>query len=235
MNNEGVFSKDRIYPDLKVTLITTPNRVYAIPLIGFLIKVVVLIPVIITLIFVGLYCFLVLIINSFIVLFNGKYWRHAYEINLGVMRLGLKTQLYLYGLTDKYPGFCFQINDPLVSLDIKYPESPNRLFAAPVVGGMIRFILIIPYLIYDYILRQAVSWAVLIIAWFWVLVKGRYPEWIYELTRDTARVQAGIQTYMTGLEDRYPSFWISLNHKVPKLILIGAFLMFAVGGLVFGG
>ena len=81
-----------IYPKINIPLIQNPNSFYAIPLFGFLAKLIVLIPVGIELVVLWVVNFFVtMIINPFIVLVTGKYWKTAYEFNLGLMRLTAKT------------------------------------------------------------------------------------------------------------------------------------------------
>lgn len=206
-----------IYPTLKLEKVKNPNRLFAIPLLGILIKVILLIPVFLELIILAIAFFFVWIINSFVVLFTGEYWNTAYTLTLGILRLTAKTQFYFFGLSDLYPGFDFSVKD--FTLDIAKPEKPNRLFAIPLLGGIVRIIILIPYLIYDSVLQNAASAGVLI-SFFPVLTKGEYPESTYELARDYTRVNLAASCYMAGLSDSYPSFWISMNHKNIKIALI---------------
>ncbi len=224
-NDQGVANNSveqipaNIYPKLSVAQIQDPNRFYAVPLVGFLIKCVMLIPVAIELIFLLFVQYFANVINSFVVLFTGKYWDTAYMLNLGTMRLTTKTSLFFFGLTNKYPGFEFAITDPLMSLDIPKPEHPNRFFAIPVFGGIARFILLIPYVIYASVIGNA-AWLGAVIISFYVLFVGKYPESVYEITRDSVRLSLSSRAYIDGLSDSYPSFWISMNHQTVKLLLI---------------
>ncbi len=136
----------QIYPQLKISRIQNPNKMWAIPIFGILAKMIILIPVFIEVWFVAIYLFFLLIINSFIVLFTGRYWPYCYQMALGLLRLIAKTGFFVSGLTDKYPGFDFVIQDNF-SLDMAYPEQPNRLFAIPFFGVLARLILLIPFLI----------------------------------------------------------------------------------------
>src|SRR5882724_492928 len=97
----------KIYPTFILANNQHPNRLYAFPLIGFLVKIVFLIPVLIEMFFLGIVSFLVLVINWFVVLITGKYWDNAYKFFLGLMRLSAKIHIFIFGLTDKYPGFTF--------------------------------------------------------------------------------------------------------------------------------
>lgn len=210
-----------IYPDLKAEVIQNPNRFYAFPLIGLLVKQIILIPVLIEAFLLSIWwAIVVMLVNPFTVLFTGKYWRHAYQVTVGLMKLWTKTIFYMGGLTDKYPGFGFSINDKF-SFDIPYPEKPRRLYAIPILGELIRLVLLIPYGIFANIINNAAIIGAYLLAWAVVLFKGRYPEGIFELTRDSTRTTMSQMAYFAGLSDRYPSFYISMAHDKIKLILIG--------------
>src|SRR3989344_304925 len=137
-----------IYPQLKISRIQNPNKMWAIPIFGIFAKIIIIIPVFIEVWFLAIYLFFLLIINSFVVLFTGRYWPYCYQMALGLSRLITKVGFFVSGLTDKYPGFDLRIQDNF-SLDMAYPKSPNRLFAIPVFGILARLILLIPFLIYQ--------------------------------------------------------------------------------------
>ena len=206
------------YPSLSLEHIQDPNRLYAVPIVGILIKVVILIPVFVEFVFLGIVYFLVSIINSFFVIFTGTYWDSAYRFTLGFMRLTIKLYFFLYGLTNKYPGFDFTINDRF-TVDIEKPQSPNRIYAVPFIGWIARIVLLIPFFIWEVILQRASGIGVMA-SFFPVLFMGKYPESTFELARDYTRVQLASTSYMSGLSDTYPSFSISLNHKTIKIVLI---------------
>jgi uncharacterized membrane protein len=107
-------------------------------------------------------------------------------------------------------------------VNIPYPTSPNKLYAIPILGGLIRVILLIPYLVFTIIISQAALIGVFLLAWAVVLFKGLYPEGIFELARDCNRIGLSSAAYMAGLSDKYPSFHISMAHDKIKLILIAA-------------
>lgn len=217
-----------IYPDLKAEVIQNPNRLFAIPLLGILIKVFLLIPVFIESFFLSMWFLLVVtLINPWVVLFTGRYWSHAYNFALGMLRLTTKISFYLSGLTNKYPWFSLSINDKF-TLDISRPENSKRLYAIPVLGGFIRIILLIPYVVFNQIVSQAAGIGVFFLAWAVVLFKGRYPEGIFELARDSNRVNMAFWAYFSGLSDRYPSFYISMTHDKIKLILLAISIILGV-------
>lgn len=209
-----------IYPEMNLQFISSPNRFFAFPLIGMLIKLIILIPVFIEIFFLCIWLAIVVaLINPFVVLFTGKYWTHAHSFVLGFMKLNAKLSLYIYGLSDKYPGFDFS-TPPGFSFDIPIPQNPGKLYTIPLLGFLIRVIFLIPYYIFLNVINNAVTIGVFLLAWAVVLFKGKYPEGIFELARDSIRVNMSASAYLFGLSDRYPSFYISMTHDKIKIILI---------------
>lgn len=218
-------TKSTIYPHLVVANNEKPNKLFAFPLIGILIKIILLLPVLLELFLLILVSLFVISINWFVISFTGKYWTSAYTFFLGLMRLGTKIRLYVWGITDKYPGFTFDTKG-LFELDIPKPEKPNKWLAIPFVGIAIRAVLLIPYSIFDDVLDRASSIA-MVMSWFAVTFKGKFPESLYEFERDSLRVSLASSSYLLGLSDKYPSFSISMTHQTIKLLLIiaGALLV----------
>lgn len=213
------------YPILIAERIQNPNRVWAIPLLGIFVKWLLLIPLFFWFFVVELVVVVLVLVNSLVVLFTGSYWRPAYEWAVWFIRLTVKAGLYIAGLTDRYPGFGPQMPEGF-TLDIEFPQSPSRFFAVPCLGGIARGVLLIPFAIYTYfVFYGAIVGAV--IAFVPVLFAGTYPETVFELLRDSFRLQSAQLVYGFGLSDRYPSFAISMNHGGAKiaLIAVGAILL----------
>ncbi len=208
-----------IYPQLSVSLIKDPNRFYAFPILGFVIKFLMLIPQIIELAFLGIAAFfIVFVINPFIILFTGVYWDVAYQLTVGIIKLSMKMVFFFYGLTNTYPGFDFTIHDTY-TVDIKKPTNPSKFLNFPLFGLLLKIIIMIPFFIYESIIRYAAFLGVFG-ASFVAFFAGRFPESSYELGRDSVRLNIAQGMYLSGLSNKYPSFWISMNHKTIKIILI---------------
>lgn len=207
-----------LYPHLSVDRNTKPQRLYAFPLFGFLVKIIILIPVFIELWLLSIVNFiLIFLINPFIVLTTGKYWKMAFDLAYGVMRLNTKVSFFLFGVTDKYPGF--DTSSTPYTLTISYPEKPNQLYAVPLIGFLIRFVLIIPYAIFSQIISYASGIAVFF-SFAPVLFSGKYPETTHEIAVDSIRVSQASSLFILGIFDKYPSFKINWDHKPMKIVLI---------------
>lgn len=215
-----------IYPTLISQRPLAPNRYYAFPFFGFLAKVILLIPVFIDWFFLQVTVSILAIINSFVVLITGKFWNYFYNLAVGYFRFQVKIYFYLIGITDKYPGFSMNIQDNF-SVDIPKPETPNRLFALPILGGFARGILIIPYFIFQSVVQNG-AWIGTVISSFPVFFKGSYPESTYEFNHDSIRIALSTSSYFYGLSDKYPSFHINMNHRNIKIALLIAGALWAL-------
>ncbi|HSW47823.1 MAG TPA: DUF4389 domain-containing protein [Candidatus Saccharimonadales bacterium] len=207
-----------LYPTLVIKNNPNPNRLLAFPLLGILIKIILLIPVLIEAFFLAFAGLALFLITPFVILFTGKYWEAAYDFFLGYFKFNTKIKLYLYGITDKYPGFGLDDNG-VFTLKIDKPKSPSRAMAFPILGFIARLILQIPYRLFGAILSYGEVIAVLF-SWFTVLFTGKYPESLYEFISDATRINLASQIYMFYLSDSYPSFAMKIKNQTVKILLI---------------
>jgi Domain of unknown function (DUF4389) len=178
------------------------SRFWAVPLIGFLVKAIILIPHFIVIYVLGLVVVLAQLVIWIPVLFTGHYPDWAYVLNAGYFRWIMRITLYFYGLSDAYPAFSF---DAPGDMYIERPESSSRFFAILLLGGFVRYILLIPHYIILYALSIAVGACQLVI-WAWVLFGGHYPSWAWTLVGGTVTWTTRVNSYFFGLTDRYPPF-----------------------------
>ena len=197
--NTGAPTQERDYQMLSIEHTQNPNRLWAFPVIDGTIKLLIVIPVSIWLLFVDLAAIILSIINGFFVLFAGKYWEPAYALAVGSMRLTAKANCFYLGLSDAYPGFSLESSDD-IRLEFAMPTQPNRLLALPLVGGIFRFAVLVPVFIFLFV----IGLLVMLVYWFtWipVLLIGRYPEGLFNLMVYTQRLQLRLSAYTFGLSD----------------------------------
>jgi len=218
-----------MYPEIKIDRIKNPNRFYAVPLLGFVVKLFMIIPIGIELWFLKMAQFAMSVVNACNIFFRGRYWKMAYSLNLGIMQLEANVSYFLWGLTDVYPGFSLTTTN--YELTMPFNKTPSKLFATPFLGVLFRLVLLIPYLFYRHVLSFAASLAIFV-SWIVVLAKGTYPETTYEIARDSVRVDMAVSAYFLGMSDSYPSWWISMNHKPLKILLLVLATLFTL--LSFG-
>jgi uncharacterized protein DUF4389 len=90
---------------------------------------------------------------------------------------------------------------------VQYPQQQeyNRLYAFPVVGFIIKYIILIPHLI----MLAVLNWVVMIlqfVIWIPVLFTGRYPAWAHQIVGGTLSWTTRVNAFMYGLSDTYPAF-----------------------------
>lgn len=218
------------YPKLEIPRNEHPNRWLNIPFIGILIRLILTIPVTIFFFFLGIYFVVLYVITPFYILFTGKYWDYAYTFFNNFMTYSVKLSVYLFGITEKYPGFNFGSNG-LFNLHIDKPQKPSRFLAFPVIGFIVRLILLIPYLIFESVMQNGSRVAV-ISSWFVILFKGKYPESLHEFVREYLRVSIATSMYMFYLSDKYPSFHIIMKNERAKIILLVLGILLTIFGTI---
>lgn len=227
-NMEFPAGSKRIYPTLVIPRNNNPSRIYAFPIVGGLVKLILLIPVIIFLSVLSFVWQVTVFLNAFVVLFTGRYWRSSFELCDFYNKYSLKTTLYFLGVTNKYPGFNSNIEDKF-SITIPFPTTPSRMYAFPLFGIFVRFIIMIPFMFwygvvyYGYFFLSALSS-------FSVLFKGYFPESTHEMIVDGLRLGFSLNLYFAGISDTVPSYKISMNHKAIKIfaLIIGLlYLLFS--------
>jgi hypothetical protein len=178
------------------------GRFWAIPIIGILVKAIILIPHFIILYVLGIVVGISQLVLWIWVLFGGRYPDWGFGLNAGYIRWLTRLSTYLYGLSDAYPAFSM---DAPGDVFIARPESSTRFWAIPIIGILVKYIILIPHIIVLYALSIAVSACQLVI-WIWVLFGGNYPGWAFTLVAGTITWTARVYGYAFGLTDRYPPF-----------------------------
>src|SRR5437588_788540 len=95
-----------------------------------------------------------------------------------------------------------------IILNTSRPASVNRLWAVPVLGIFVKWIILIPHFIILYVLGIVVGICQLVI-WIPVLFAGAYPGWAYPLVSGYVLWQMRVYGYLLGLTDSYPPFAFS--------------------------
>ncbi len=86
-----------------------------------------------------------------------------------------------------------------VTFEVDYTERRNRLTT------FFRLILAIPLFIWLY-LYEIVALIAVVIAWFAIVITGRYPQGLYDFAAGFTRCLARVTAYVALLADPYPSF-----------------------------
>ncbi len=196
------------YPvHVEFPILESHNRFYAIPLLGYMVKNIMLIPYTIAMFVLMLVVYVGQIVLWAPVLFTGTYPEWGRRINEGVIRWGKRSSSYLCGLTDRYPSFGLeeQPGDGDAMIIFERPETYSRFWAIPVIGIFAKSIILIPHFVVLYVLGLIVS-VVQLVTWIPVLFGGHYPLWGYQLVGGWIRWSARVAAYTFGLTDQYPPF-----------------------------
>jgi hypothetical protein len=131
------------------------------------------------------------------ILFRRKYPRWWFDWNLELQRFTNRVWIYLSLMDDRYPA---TDDHQSVHLDYSYPEHLNRWLP------LVKWLLAIPHYIVLFFLDYALFFVV-IVAWFAILVTGRYPRGMFGFVEGVIRWNVRVTAYtLTLVTDRYPPF-----------------------------
>jgi hypothetical protein len=135
-----------------------------------------------------------------------RYPRWWFDFARELTRFGARVGSYLALLTDRYPS---TVEEQSVHLEIDYPEVERDLNRwLP----LVKWLLAIPhYVVLFFLIIGAV--VAIVIAWFAILVTGRYPKPLFDYVVGVGRWSLRVNAYAFLLvTDRYPPFSLKEGH-----------------------
>jgi hypothetical protein len=134
------------------------------------------------------------------ILFRHKYPRWWFDWNIALTKFGTRVGAYIGLLTDVYPS---TDEEQSVHIEIPYPDVPKELNRwLP----LVKWLLAIPHYIVLCFLGIAAIVCV-VVAWFAILLTGRYPKGLFDFVVGVARWGLRISAYAFLLTtDQYPPF-----------------------------
>jgi hypothetical protein len=137
------------------------------------------------------------------ILFRQKYPRWWFDWNLELQRFSSRVVIYLALMDDQYPS---TDEHQSVRLDYPYPDAAHELKRwLP----LVKWLLAIPHYVVLGFLDIAALVAV-IVAWFAILLTGRYPRGVFDFVEGVARWHNRVIGYaLTLVTDVYPPFRLS--------------------------
>ena len=134
------------------------------------------------------------------ILFRKRYPRWWFDFALELTRFGTRIGAYLALLTDQYPS---TEEEQSVHLQIDYPDVERDLNRGL---PLVKWLLAIPHFLILIVLSVGALFAV-IVAWFAILLTGRYPRGLFEFVVGVNRWWLRVEAYAFLLAtDRYPPF-----------------------------
>jgi hypothetical protein len=138
-------------------------------------------------------------IAFFAILFTKKYPEGLFNFAVGVQRWTQNTIAYVWLLRDEYPAFSMDAGQYPVVFEADYPAELSRWLP------FLKWLLVLPVLIVGAVVL-VVSYVTTIIAWFAILVTGRYPRGLFDFAVGALRWSARVNAYSNLWTDRYPPF-----------------------------
>jgi hypothetical protein len=186
----------------------------------WLVKWVLVIPHVVVLAFLWIAVVCLTVVAGFAILFTGRYPRSIFDFNVGVMRWTWRVSFYgLSALaTDQYPPFTLRdVPEYPATFSVDYPEHLSR--------GLVLvkwWLLAIPHYLIVAVLAGGwgIGWtggarlaggggliAILaVIAAVVLLVRGRYPDSIFDFVMGLNRWCYRVLAYVALMRDEYPPF-----------------------------
>jgi hypothetical protein len=163
------------------------------------------------------------------ILVRGRIPRWLFDFQVSLGRWFSRAFGYLFLLTDHYPPF---EGDWVISYDVRYPERLARwkLLFWKVITAIPHFIVLV--------FLDLGAAIVTVIAWFFILIAGRYPRGLFDYVAGVMRWNARVGAYVLSLTDEYPPFNLSAGAGPAggDAYLISGILGFLLaGGAVAGG
>ena len=180
------------------------GRFWAIPIIGWFFRWLVLIPHFILLGLFSIVVFIALLVVWIPVLLTGRFPGWGYSIIGGFYRWYIRVAAYLLLLVGPYPPFSATAPYP-VEVDFDPDTRLNNLWGIPLVGIYVRALLAIPHLIVLWLLGIVV-YLFVFVAWIPVLVNGRYPQLGYDIVGGFFRWYTRVIGWVFLMAGPYPPF-----------------------------
>lgn len=191
-----------------VTLSVAPdegqNRLWGIPLLGIIVRSILVIPQAIILFFVVIALYFLTLVSWIPVLLNGRMADWYYTVAGGYLRMTARMSLYVALVTGRYPPFGLT-GDHSVTVEFDTSEQQNRLWGIPIVGLVVRWILLIPHFIVLWFLAIAVAFITLF-SWLPILLNGRQADSVVRIVGGFYRWTLRVGAYALLLTGRYPPF-----------------------------
>ena len=129
-----------------------------------------------------------------------SYPRWWFDFSRELTRFGARVGAYATLLTDRYPS---TVDEQSVHLEIDYPNVERDLNRwLP----LVKWVLAIPHYVVLAVLWPAAMIAT-VIAWFAILLTGRYPRTLFTFVEGVARWSLRVTAYaFLMVTDRYPPF-----------------------------
>jgi hypothetical protein len=136
------------------------------------------------------------------ILVRGRPVRWLFDANVAIQRFSVRAYAYFLLLTDRYPPFD---GDWLVRYEVDCPQRLSRWRLV-----IWKTITVIPHFIVLFFVFIGVA-VVVFLAWFAVLLTGRYPRGMHSFVSGWLRWYARASAYWMSLTDEFPSYSLAAD------------------------
>lgn len=164
----------------------------------------IVIPHVVVMMFVGIWANIIYMLSWWIVLFTGKYPKSWFEFMVKYMNWQLRLNASLNNLVDGSPAIGVNGTSDKVSLSVDYPATLSR--GALLLRTFFGWLYIgIPHGI-CLMGRMFVQNFVTMLAWWVVLITGKYPDKWHAFSVGSIRWMIRINLYMMFMTDEKPPY-----------------------------
>ncbi len=196
------------YPiDIRFDRTQRVSRFWGIPILGIVIRYLILIPHFVVLGIYGIVVGIALLFSWIPVLLLGRYGNWAYDIVGGYLRWSYRVYAYALCMVGPYPPFSTGPGYP-VEVDFDRTTRVNRLWGIPLLGIFIREIALIPQFILLWVVGILTGF-IMLFAWIPVLLFGRFPQIGYDIVGGYMRLSLRITGWLLLMAGPYPPFRLS--------------------------
>jgi hypothetical protein len=135
----------------------------------------------------------------FAILFTGRYPRELFDLVVNSWRWQANVAAYVGLMRDEYPPFSWEEGRYPVRFQVEYPERLSRLLI------FVKWLLALPHYIVLFLLGL-VAYLAWIVAWWAILITGRFPRALFDFLVGLGRWNWRVQAYTNLLRDEYPPF-----------------------------
>jgi hypothetical protein len=140
----------------------------------------------------------VTVIAWFAIIFTGRMPAGLWNFSVFYLRWRVRAASYVALLRDEYPPF----GEDFYFAELAVPAQPDTRDRVSVA---FRMLLVVPHLIIVWLL--GVAWCVAtVIAWFAILLTGKYPAGLYDFSVGVLRWSTNVEAYLLLLHDEFPPF-----------------------------
>jgi hypothetical protein len=180
------------------------NPSWGIPLAGIVVRWFLCIPLLIVLAVLGVVMWFVAWVSWIPILVSGRQADAIVDLFAMIARIQSRVAMYITLATGIYPGLIDPPDHP-IRATIDRGERQNPLWGIPLVGIVVRAILIIPHAIALWLLGLGAG-LLFFVSWYPVLINGRQADSIVRYLADTYRYGLRVAAYVTLMTGEYPPF-----------------------------